>query len=472
MIERPWSCDTFVAMSDATRTGATIFGKNSDRPAGEAQPLRHSAARSAGRPLRLAYLTIDDADAYAHVGSAPFWCWGYEIGVNEHRVAIGNEAVFTRTWAAAVAAESAGRGPQPGLLGMELVRLGLERGASAHEALTVMTRLLERYGQWGSAIVGKEHRTGAYDNAYLIADPREAWILETAGTEWAARRVRAGSYAISNELSIRTEPDAVSDGLHRHAVDSGWCPPERVLDVADAYTDPGTPLQVSHIRRRRADDLLAAAHDRGGLDVRQAFGVLRDHLEGTFLGGPTFDASRPDFLTLCMHEHPSGFTWGNTAASLVVELHDDPDRPVVLWWSPATPCTGVYVPYFVDSGRLPDNVQRPASDATSWDPRDHVAATYDPVSTWWRWQQLLDAAKDPDARDFTNRAAAIRAAFDDLEEQWLAAADDLTVEPARLAAFTDECLGAATRTATGFLERFGADPHRPVDPRWAAVATV
>ncbi|OMC37798.1 hypothetical protein A5740_04075 [Mycobacterium sp. GA-1841] len=472
MIQRPWSCDTFVALPDATRNGATIFGKNSDRPAGEAQPLRRSPARTAGAPLRLAYVTIDDADAYAHIGSAPFWCWGYEIGVNEHRVAIGNEALFTRTWAAAVANERIAQGPQPGLLGMELVRLGLERGATAHQALTVMTGLLEEYGQWGSAIVGKDHGAGAYDNAYLIADPTEAWILETAGSNWAAKRVRSGSYAISNELSIRTDPDAMSDGLGRTAVEAGWYPADRTFDFAEAYTDPGTPLQVSHIRRRRAEDLLTGVATHGGLDVPAAFGVLRDHLEGTFLGGPTFDASRPDFLTLCMHEHPSGFTWGNTAASLVVELHADPERPVTLWWCPVTPCTGVYVPYFVESGRLPDTVQRPAPNGTSCDPRNHDVATYDPVSSWWRWQQLLDTAKESAARDFTGRAAAIRREFDPLECEWLAATSELTTDPDCLATFTDDCLGLATRTATELIERFGADPRRPIDSRWAAPVTV
>lgn len=30
--------------------------------------------------------------------------------------------------------------------------------------------------------------------------------------------------------------------------------------------------------------------------------ILRDHYEGTFLGGPYFNAALPDFLTLCMHD--------------------------------------------------------------------------------------------------------------------------------------------------------------------------
>jgi secernin len=465
-MQRPWSCDTFVALPGATRAGATIFGKNSDRPAGEAQPLRRSAARSAGDPLQLAYVTIDDADAHAHVGSAPFWCWGYEIGVNEHRVAIGNEALFTRSWAAAVAADRGGSGPEPGLLGMELVRLGLERGATAREALGVMTDLLEQYGQWGSAIVAKDHGPGSYDNAYLIADPTEAWILETAGSEWAARHVTQGTYAISNEISIRTDADSTSEGLCRQAVDAGWFPAGQTFDVADAYTDPGTPLQVSHIRRRRAEAMLTAARERGGLDVAGAFAILRDHLEGTFLGGPTFDASRPDFLTLCMHEHPSGFTWGNTAASLVVELHDDPQRPVALWWCPVTPCTGVYLPFFVDAPRLPDGAQLPMAATNSWDPRRSSLATFDSASSWWQWQQLLDAAKDPVSNDFTGRAQVIRSAFDPLETRWRSAMPALSNNPRDLEAFTRDCLDTATATVADLLKVFDTDLGLPIDPRW------
>src|SRR3954447_1668884 len=35
-----WSCDSFVVMPDATVAGRLLFGKNSDRPARECQPLR------------------------------------------------------------------------------------------------------------------------------------------------------------------------------------------------------------------------------------------------------------------------------------------------------------------------------------------------------------------------------------------------------------------------------------------------
>ncbi|MET7637248.1 C69 family dipeptidase [Streptomyces sp. NPDC005438] len=462
MTTRPWSCDTFVALPDATG-GGVLFGKNSDRPAGEAQPLRHHPARAAGGPLRLAYVTLDDAPAHAHIGSAPYWCWGYEMGVNEHRVAIGNEAVFTRPWAEAVAREEAGERQRPGVLGMELVRLGLERGGTAREALEVITGLLERYGQWGSAMVGTAHARGSYDNAFVLADPHEAWVLETLGRDWAARRITSGVAPLSNELSLRTDADLTSDGLREAATAAGW-PADRPLDVADAFTDPGTPLQVSHIRRRRARQLLTEAAAGPGVTVDTAKRVLRDHLEDTFLGGPTFDAARPDFHTLCMHEHPSGFTWGNTAASLIVELDDGP-APPVLWWCPATPCTGVYLPVPLGAEALPEALTLPAP-GPSPDPRDHPRVTHDPASTWWRWQHLLDAAKAPDAREFTARAARLRAAFDGLEARW-AGSPPTTGDPAALATLARSRLDEARAQADALAREFGTDPTRALDHRWA-----
>lgn len=460
---RPWSCDTFVALPDATASGSVLFGKNSDRPAGETQPLRSFSARAAGEPLQLAYVTIDDAPSFAHIGSAPFWCWGHEMGVNEHRVAIGNEAVFTRPWAAAVTAEKNGDGPEPGLLGMELVRLGLERGDSARSALDVMTGLLEQHGQWGSAMFGKSHADGSYDNSFIVADPHEAWVLETIGREWAARRLTTGVESISNELTTRRDADLTSDGLLDLALRSGgWDPARGELDVADAFTDPQTPLQVSHIRRRRSHQMLTAAAGRGGVTVADAKAVLRDHLEDSFLGGPSLDASRPDFHTLCMHEHPSGFTWGNTAASMVVELHDDPDRPVTILWSPVTPCTGVYLPVHVNVD-LPQSTVVPEPSGPA-DPRDHRQPAHDAASDWWLWQQLLDAAKDPLARDFTARAATIRRAFDALEATWAATPPD----PADLAASSARAVEQARAAAHSLLHDFGVNPDVPVDERWAA----
>src|SRR3954453_20888573 len=143
----PWSCDTFVAMADATPNGHVLVGKNSDRPVSEAQPLDfypRRLARADGR-RSLAYVEIDDAESWAHLGASPYWCWGHELGLNEWGVAIGNEALFTRDLADNQVANRAGEQVSGGILGMELVRLGLQRARTSQEAFTIMSALVETY---------------------------------------------------------------------------------------------------------------------------------------------------------------------------------------------------------------------------------------------------------------------------------------------------------------------------------------
>src|SRR5262249_57872199 len=130
--------------------GHTVFAKNSDRPTTECQPLYRGTATThpPGSTVRCQYLEIPQAPAtLAVLGSRPWWLWGFEHGANERRVAIGNEALHTR-------AEPA----ETGLLGMDLVRLGLERGRTAAEAKRVITEHLARYRQRGSAAHGATRR--------------------------------------------------------------------------------------------------------------------------------------------------------------------------------------------------------------------------------------------------------------------------------------------------------------------------
>ncbi|MGH9033247.1 MAG: C69 family dipeptidase, partial [Acidimicrobiia bacterium] len=122
-------CDTLCAIGGER----TLFGKNSDRPVAEAQVAEVHTRRPGGGRLRTTYLDLDDPGAAALLGSRPAWMWGLEHGVNEHGVAIGNERLYTVDDPHAAA---------PALLGMDLVRLGVEGAASADEAVAVMTELL------------------------------------------------------------------------------------------------------------------------------------------------------------------------------------------------------------------------------------------------------------------------------------------------------------------------------------------
>lgn len=66
-------------------------------------------------------------------------------------------------------------------------RLGLERADTAEKALTVIVDLLEKYGQGGNCM--ESHMVFTYHNSFLIADRKEAWVLETSGKYWAAEKV-------------------------------------------------------------------------------------------------------------------------------------------------------------------------------------------------------------------------------------------------------------------------------------------
>ncbi len=268
-------CDTFIALPPATEDGSVIFAKNSDRPAGEAQGIRvyPGADHAPGGVLRCTYIGIPQAGrTHAVLLSRIDWMWGAEMGANECGVVIGNEAVWT----------SFPPGP-PALLGMDLVRLGLERGATAREALDVMVSLLEEFGQGGACA---ENDPGfAYDNSFLIADCNEAWVLETARRLWVAERVTQGVRNISNRLSIRGQYDLGHKDLAREARSRGFSGAPRddgAVDFAACFsTAPAQPEPGS----REAWGARLVAQDDGAITPETMMDVLRHHESGICMHG-------------------------------------------------------------------------------------------------------------------------------------------------------------------------------------------
>ena len=72
---------------------------------------------------------------------------GAEMGINEYGVSIGNEAVFTKS-----------KTKTPSLIGMDFIRLALERTKTAKQASEEIIRLLLEYGQ-GETVPLIEHST-------------------------------------------------------------------------------------------------------------------------------------------------------------------------------------------------------------------------------------------------------------------------------------------------------------------------
>ncbi|XP_028724893.1 secernin-2 isoform X2 [Peromyscus leucopus] len=182
--DTPCSCDCFVSVPPASAIPAVIFAKNSDRPRDEVQEVVFIPAgtHTPGSRLQCTYIEVEQVwKTHAVILSRPAWLWGAEMGANEHGVCIGNEAVWTK--------EPVGEGEA--LLGMDLLRLALERSGTAQEAVHVIAGLLERYGQGGSC--REDPVPFCYHNTFLLADRTEAWVLETAGRLWAAQRIQGRS---------------------------------------------------------------------------------------------------------------------------------------------------------------------------------------------------------------------------------------------------------------------------------------
>ncbi len=201
-------CDTLIATGLVTARGKSIFAKNSDRHPNEAQQLLQIPAKinEPGSKLQCTYISIPQVkETHAVLLSQPFWMWGAEIGVNEHGLVIGNEAIFSKIPA----------NKNPALLGMDLLRLGLERAVTPREAVNVIVELLEQFGQGGNCT---QHGKLYYHNSFIIANHEDAWVLEAVDKHWVARQVK-DTYSISNCLTIQGEWDWASESLDKRTFD-------------------------------------------------------------------------------------------------------------------------------------------------------------------------------------------------------------------------------------------------------------
>ncbi len=213
-------CDSLCVIRTAGQYIGSVFAKNSDRPVDEIQLLRSYPARRGGGVLGTQYLEIPDLGAIATVLSQPTWLWGAEHGVNANHVAIGNEKVY---------GVDDPTEADPGLIGMDLVRLGLERGRTAGEAVDVITGLLEQYGQGG---VADRAHAEPYWSSFLILDPVSGWIVETSGRTWAARPVKSAA-AISNRITTTTDWTRASGDVEAGADFDRWRDPTAPTGHAD-----------------------------------------------------------------------------------------------------------------------------------------------------------------------------------------------------------------------------------------------
>ena len=82
------SCSTLIALSSATKAGDIIFGKNSDRPVNESQPLAYfpPADHEEGEMVQCTYIKIPEVShTYGYIGSRPYNIFGCKRTRSNHR---------------------------------------------------------------------------------------------------------------------------------------------------------------------------------------------------------------------------------------------------------------------------------------------------------------------------------------------------------------------------------------------------
>ncbi len=362
-------CDTVVVVGDQ----GVLFAKNSDRDANEGQGLAwHAAAdHAAGSTVACTWIEVPQVDhTHAVLLSRPFWMWGAEMGANEHGVVIGNEAVFT--------SQPDGN---PALLGMDLLRLALERARTAEEAVSVMVDLLERHGQGGGC--GHEDKGFTYHNSFLVADRSAAVVLETAGSKWATEDVTSGARSISNGLTIAGFAEEHSDSMR---------------------------TRVSACRHRRA---ITQGRAGGIAAPEELMTLLRDHGPGR--SGPRYSWLNGGMSAPCMHGG-GVLASSQTTSSWVADLRGD-DRHWVT--ATAAPCTSLFKPVTVgqpvDLGPFPGDTD----DGSLWWRHEHLhrRAVANPEVLYPRFTPERDRTELAWLADPPSSAEAFATA-DDLLDRW------------------------------------------------------
>lgn len=409
-------CDTLVATPAATLHNEMILAKNSDREPNEAQNITFvpAARHPRGSVQRCTYMEIPQAEqTYACLLSRPFWMWGAEMGVNEKGVAIGNEAVFTKE-----------RYGKTGLTGMDLLRLALERSSTARGAIALISELIEMYGQGGNC--GYES-TLFYHNSFIIADPEEAFILETAGKHWVAKKVITTA-TISNCLTIGEDYTMSSPGIEAYARSKRYTKKNMPMNFAHDFSDfLFTHFAKGKVRLACSASLLAIGQKK--VTSKDLFSLLRNHnMPEPFIPGVA------PMERICLHA--GGLISTQTTGSMVAVLRKKLP-PLVYFTGTSAPCLSIFKPHIISENQKKISADEYANELAdgSWDIYGSAAGIYDGKTLWWKGEEIHRRAimnyQVLSAEWHTERDALEEEMISEVEEDWRAGATKVLAKSCR-----------------------------------------
>lgn len=380
--------DMVVALGPATVTQSTLFGLNSHRSKGEVPTIRVIPGTEHAPDEYISFHGMKVPQArktFTCLGCRPENHWGFYYGVNEHRVAAG----FS-DW------NSALQSSKEGLEGTDFVRLILERSQSARQGVELLSGTISRYSQLD-------------DHIFLIADSKEAFVMEAAGRYWAIQeigRVRA----VSDIGVIRQDWNRLSPGLADLAINNGWFPDDgQKLDFMGSI---GADLvgECSALRRW-GRSTFHLENQNGSIDLNFLRRVLGDHYEETrFEANPSHGASYP--IPICRHASPEDVDV--TTSSFVVDLDPRHKNFLLVWQAFGPPCTSLYFPLFVVGNEMPRGSSTKALGLTlkeTWETSHNLQNVISGDANRWNSIQeeisILQMEFDKDAAEFSVEASEL-----------------------------------------------------------------
>jgi dipeptidase len=367
-------CTSVIVGKNATADGSVLLGHNEDW--GEfLMPLRWNP-REKHKPGET--LKLRDGQAVPQVEETYAFIWAAAEcnGINELQVAMADDTGSCRKELFQ---------NERGIDLQELAQLALQRCRTAKEAVLTMGGLIEKYGY-------RSHN-GLDGDIFSIADPNEGWWMEvTIGGLWVAQRVPDDAFVVLanrfriGEVDLKDSARFLAcPNLIDYAKQKGWHDPAQgPFNFERTYGSIEDGRSVYNTRRewrgnwllsgnkfREEENPLTAVPGKK-LAPQDIMALLRDHYEGTEYdltnkyekGSPHHTTER----TICRMA---------TDATTVAHLRGwlPPEIGGVLWFSVGTPCSSVYVPYYLGVLDFPK-------------PYTYLSEAYDRENAYWVFNSL------------------------------------------------------------------------------------
>jgi dipeptidase len=278
-------------------------------------------------------------------------------------------------------------------------QLILERAATAREAVDLISSFIDSFGQadWSGL-------------TYVLADPHEAWIVETTTHNWVAKKLKDNEIiAIANRYSIGEEFDLASINLIQNAIDKGWYnPKEGPFNFKLAYGDSEfMSEQYDSERELRVETLLKEKF--GEIKPEDLMIVLRDrfHNSDEYTPPTSFE---PDRITCRSKNAKRPICTNLCQSSFVAHLRPYLSREFgpVFWYTMATPAYGPYFPLYPFGSKMIKSftVDNPNENNTS---------------AWWVYrhlQQKVDISYAERIKLIRNQTESVTSTFFSDQKLW------------------------------------------------------